>query len=122
MLLIASVAFPTAVRRAAKAAVPMTNTKLRVLALHSFRTSDQIFKDQFLISGLDKTLSDLWEPVRFRNRNITRQRSQCEDPQPHLQRSRRSFFVHHCLPLGHHRQMLQRSFLGHILNGGTWRR
>lgn len=48
----------------------MTKPKLRVLALHSFRTSDQIFKDQFLISGLDKTLSDLWEPVSLLNRSF----------------------------------------------------
>ncbi|KAK9865839.1 hypothetical protein WJX84_007479 [Apatococcus fuscideae] len=35
----------------------------RILALHSFRTSDRIFQDQFLISGLDKSLKDVWEPV-----------------------------------------------------------
>ncbi len=42
----------------------MAKRKLRVLALHSFRTNAQIFQDQFLMAGLDKSLSDLWEPVR----------------------------------------------------------
>ena len=42
----------------------------RILALHSFRTSDRIFQDQFLISGLDKALKDVWEPVSFLSANL----------------------------------------------------
>ncbi|KAK9821899.1 hypothetical protein WJX74_010730 [Apatococcus lobatus] len=66
MLLLASVVPPTVVCGTTKPSSPMAKPKLRVLALHSFRTSDKIFQDQFLISGLDKTLSDLWEPVFMR--------------------------------------------------------
>lgn len=44
--------------------------KLRVLALHSFRTSAAIFKQQLLLSQLDKNLEDLIEVVRQRRQGL----------------------------------------------------
>lgn len=38
--------------------------KLRVLALHSFRTSAAIFQEQLQRAGLDKELEDLLDIVR----------------------------------------------------------
>jgi len=39
--------------------------KLRLLALHSFRTSAAIFREQLRRSGLDESLADLVELVRM---------------------------------------------------------